>query len=259
MKKAVFTLLLVVGYLFPCLAQDDMVVLPDSSGQQMFSDFIGIRFWAADYNLHTINQDLQFKYVSTNTGYTMRHDMDLRGLTYSSNIGAGLEEDLGKHLLIHFADVSVGYSKIAWNWNIGCGLGYFMALDKKKNFRLRLSANIFYEDISYGIGSYYDSTSLGFLINGNNIGTSVRNVKYVNNIISSSFGISLLYRAKFFDYFAGASWNHVLTYKDKINFYETKIKPSEGLYDQSGNAVNGNVLDLGNYIIQLGIIREMGL
>ena len=146
MKKPLLILLLFtishIGF-----SQDIMTVLPDSTGKELFSDFIGIRLWAADNKLTTLNKDLTFKYISVNTNYVMQHDLNVTNLNNMPNIGVGLEEDLGKHLLIHFADVSFGYAKNAWDWNIGLGAGYFIALDKKNKIRLRASLNLFYESI----------------------------------------------------------------------------------------------------------------
>jgi len=257
MKKALFVCLLSLTFVL-CKAQDIMTVLPDSSGIEPFSDFLGIRLWAADYGINSINKDLSFKYVSSNTGFTMNHGFDVRGITNTPNIGVGAEENLGKHLVIHFLDASLGYSMDMWNWNIGAGLGYFISLNKQNNLRLRGCVDLFYEDISFSLGTYYDTTLQGFIVNGNNIGTSIKNVKYVNNNLEASFNLSLLYRGKELDYFIGAGYTYALISKEKINFYSTKIQPSEAVYDAHG-ATYSNILKPGNYIIQIGIMREFGL
>jgi hypothetical protein len=258
MKKSLFALLLIL-ICHISSAQDIMQVIPDSAGREMFSDFLGVRFWAADYSMKSINQDLTFKYTSVNSGYVMRHDFDVRNFNHTPNIGIGVEENLDSHLLIHFIDISVGYAQNTWNWNIGAGLGYFMSLDKKKNFRLRASFNVFYENISYGLGSYSDTTNLGFVVNGNSVGAYIKNVNYINNSLCVSAGASLMYRTKAIDVFAGISWSYSLIYSEKINFYSTKIPLNQGIYTQSGSTVSSNVLNLGNNFIQVGIIREFGL
>jgi len=262
MKKILIALLLILccRLSYAQFKQEDiMTVLPDSTGKELFSDFLGVRLWGADYGIHSINETLNFKYLSINTGYVMQHSMYLAGLNNTPNFGLGLEENLGEHLLIHFLDVSVGYSHYMWNWNIGGGLGYFVALDNKRNLRLRGSLELFYEGISYGLGSYYDTTQQGFIVNGSNIGGSLIDIKYVNNCFCSSLGISLLYRTKELDFFAGASWNLVLLSSENINFYSTRVKISDAVYDQSGNPVSGNLINLGSYMIQVGIVREFGL
>jgi len=257
MKKALFICLLSLTLQF-CKAQDVMTVLPDSSGKELFSDFLGVRLWAADYGINSINKDLAFKFVSTNTGFTMNHGFDVRGITNTPNLGIGAEENLGKHFLIHFVDASLGYSMDMWNWNIGAGVGYFISLDKRNKVRLRGCVDLFYEDISFSLGTYYDTTLQGFIVNGNNIGTSIKNVKYVSNSLNASFSVSLLYRAKDFDYFAGIGYNYIAIWHEKINFYSTKIDPSEAVYDSQGNP-SDNILKLGSYVIQIGIMREFGL
>jgi hypothetical protein len=258
MKKAFFALLLIASCRLG-IGQDIMTVLPDSTGREMFSDFLGIKLWAGDYKINTLNQDLTFRYVSVNNGFVMLHDLDVRNLNSMPNIGTGLEENLGSHLIIHFVDVSVGYGQNAWNWNIGGGIGYFLALDKKRNFRLRANLNLFYENISYGVGTYVDTTNLGFVVNGNNIGTYIKNVKYVNNSFCSSLGIGFMYRTNAFDYYADFSWSYVITNTQDINFYATRVNDYEAVYYQSGKPVYSTILNLGNYIIQVGIMREFGL
>ncbi len=239
MKKALFVLFLFlltrIGF-----SQDIMTVLPDSTGKELFSDFIGARIWVADNKLNTLNKDLTFKYVSVNTNYVMQHDLNVTNLNNMPNIGLGLEENLGKHLLIHFVDVSFGYAQKAWDWNIGLGAGYFIALDKKNKLRLRASLDLFYESISYSVGSYTDTTNFGFIVNGNNIGTFVQDVKYVNNSFCASLGASIMYRTNAFDYFAGIAWNAVLLYKQEINFYATRVPINQAVYYQSGGSSKFN-------------------
>jgi len=262
MKKTLIAVVLILccRLSFAQFKQEDiMTVLPDSTGKELFSDFLGIRLWAADYSINTINQNLNFRYVSSNTGEVLQHSIYAKGLNHCPNFGIGVEENLGEHLIIHFIDASVGYSQYMWNWNIGGGIGYFAALDKKRNLRLRASFELFYEGISYGLGSYADSTQQGFVVNGNNIGTVLNDVKYVNNDLCSSVTASLMYRTKELDYFAGASWNYNLLTSENINFYSTRVVISNAIYNQAGQPVNGNILKLGSYMIQIGIIREFGL
>jgi len=258
MKKSFLALLLLTTFKLVS-AQDIMTVVPDSTGREMFSDFLGARLWAADYNVNSINQNLAFKYLSINNGYVMNHSLDTRNISHIPNLGIGLEEDMGPHLLIHFADISLGYSNNMWNWNIGAGLGYSQSLDKKRNIRLRASLEFFYEGIWYGLGSYSDTTGLGFVVNGNNVGQYVQGVKYVNNCFCSSLGASLMCRTKALDIFAGAAWNYTISQSENINFYYTRVNLYEAVYTQSGTPVGSNILRLGNYMLQVGVIREFGL
>jgi hypothetical protein len=258
MKKSLLAILLLITCKLVS-AQEIMTVVPDSTGQEMFSDFLGVRLWAADYNINSINQDLTFKYTSINNGFVMSHPLDTRNITQTPNLGIGLEEDLGPHLLIHFADISIGYSSNMWNWNIGAGLGYSQALDKKRNIRLRASLELFYESIWYGLGSYSDTTGLGFVVNGNNIGQFVQGVKYVNNCFCSSLSASLMYRTKAFDIFGGVAWNYTISQSENINFYYTRVNLYEAVYTQSGAQVGSNILKLGSYMLQVGVVREFGL
>ncbi|MGP8214089.1 MAG: hypothetical protein ACLQQ4_00860 [Bacteroidia bacterium] len=258
MKKAFFILILsLAGKL--TFAQDIMTVIPDSNGRDMFSDFLGIRLWAADYSLNTINQNLNFSYTSINTGYVMKHSMNLMNLNNTPNLGLGLEEDMGDHLIIHFMDVSFGIAQSSWNWNIGAGAGYFLALDKRRKIRLRISLTLFYESISYGLGSYTDTTDYGFIVNGNNVGTYLNNIKYVDNSLNSSLQLGIMYRTNALDYFATVSWNYVLIDRENIDFYSTRVPINQAVSYQSGAAVNTRVLSPGNGMIQIGIMRDFGL
>lgn len=259
MKKS---LLLIFFTVTACIAfgqQDFMTVLPDSTGREMFSDFLGVRLWGADYKLNTLNQDLTFKYVSANTGYVMQHDFNTTNLNSTANFGLGLEENAGAHLLIHFVDISIGYNRNVLNWNLGAGIGYFEAFGRKQNFRIRASLDLFYENINYGLGSYSDTTGLGLVINGNNIGGYVNGVKYVDNCFCASLGISFLYRSKELDFFAGANWLTTLIRTEDINFYYTNVNLYQAVYTQTGYPVGGNIIKLGNYMLQFGIMREFGL
>ena len=257
MRKAFSIFILSLAF-FSASSQDFMTVIPDSTKSTLFPDFIGVKLWAGDYSIKNINEPVTFKYLA-NPLYTMQHSVNVIGLNNMPNLGLGVEEDLGKHLLINFLSISVGYIQNTWNWNLGFGLGFAQSLNKSRTLRLRLSANIFYEDISYSLGSYYDTTNLGFFINGVGIGSSIKNVKYVNNIFSSNFCADLLYRLKKYDFFINASYNYVLSTNEKINFYSTKAALNQMLYDNEGNPIQSGVLNLGNYIFQVGIIREFGL
>jgi hypothetical protein len=144
-------------------------------------------------------------------------------------------------------------------WNIGFGAGYFLALDKKGNVRLRASLVLFYENILYGLGSYTDNTGNGFSVNGNNLGSTLNNIEYVDNSFNSSFELSIMYRSSSFDLFGGVSWNYVLTDNENINFYYARLAINQAIYDQSSNAIDTRILSLGNYMIQVGIVREFGL
>lgn len=231
----------------------------DTTNGLYAGNYIGIKLFAADYNVHALNQDLQFTYTSQNNGYVMKHDMNLKGLTVMPNIGLGVEETMGKHLFINFANLTFGYAQHAKDWSGGVGLGYSTPLNKKENLVVRAYLNAFYENITYGLGTYSDSTLLGFEINGVNIGAYVKNIKYTNSIICLNPAIDLVYRGKNFDYFLSAGYNYNLFHKEKLDFYKTHITIGSGLYDESGNPVSKDAIVPGNYIIQLGIIREFGL
>ncbi|HTB06687.1 MAG TPA: hypothetical protein VK806_06995 [Bacteroidia bacterium] len=257
MRKA-FSILILCCAFYSASSQNFMTVIPDSAANRIFPDFVGIKLWAGDYSIKNINENVNFMYVA-NPYFTMKHDMNVVGLNNIPNLGLGVEEDIGKHLLINFLNISLGYIQNTWNWNLGCGIGYSESLNKSRTLRLRASANVYYEDISYRLGSYYDTTGLGFNINGVSIGQSVKNVKYVNNIFGTNLCLDLLYRRPKFDYFINVSYNYQLSSTEKINFYYTKLAVDQALYDDSGNTINGNVLNLGNYIIQIGIMRDFGL
>jgi hypothetical protein len=259
MKKLLLLLTLVISANLGFSQGDFMTVLPDSSGKQLFSDYLGIRLWGSSFGLNSINEDLHFKYLSTSNGYVMTHNFDVRGINGSPNFGIGLEENAGQHFLIHFFDGSVGYTHFCWNWNIGAGAGYFIGLDKSGNLRLRASLELYYESISYGFGSYADTTGLGFVVNGNNIGATIQDVKYVNNGLLSSLGISLMFRTKELDFFAGVSWNDLLLNTESVNFYYTRVNLDNAVYTESGTPVSKNIITPGSYMLQFGLVREFGL
>ncbi len=259
MKKAFLTLLLCTSFLIG-FSQDIMTVLPDSTGRELFSDYLGIKLWGGQFGMNSVNQDLNFKYYSPSNNYTLQHDFNLKNVKSTSNFGLGLEENVGSHLIINFLDVSAGFGHSnIWNWNIGGGAGYFIALDKKRNFRFRATANLFYESISYEFGDYIDTTNLGFYINGNNLGAYIKGVKFVDNSLCASVQASLLFRTKELDIFAGAGWTTVLIDNENINFYSTRIPVNEGIYNSAGKAMSPRLLSQGNYILQIGIMREFGL
>lgn len=233
----------------------------DTNSNGLFKNFVGIKLFAADFGATSINQDLQFQYISNNLGAVnkFQHDMNVKGINNFFNLGLGAEENLGKHLSINFFNASIGYIQNTWNWNAGAGAGYFISLNKKQNMRLNASLNVYFENITYGFGDYYDSTQLGFIVNGINIGSSVKNVKYVNTIWSLTPGIEFLYRRSNIDYYAGIYYNYVFSYHEKVNFYNSSLPVSYAIYYKNGDYVGGNIVNLNKYIIQIGVIREFGL
>jgi len=255
---------LISGFFFIAqlsFAQD--AYMADTAPHTLFKNFVGLKFFAADYGATSANQDLQFKYVSVNPSvsykYTFNHDMNVSGLKNFINLGLGMEENLGKHLVINFFNTSIGYLSNTLDWNVGAGAGYFISLNKKQTWRMNASLNLDYQVISYGLGSYYDTTLLGFVIDGVNIGTSVKNVKYVNSIFTLSPGIEFMYRMSSWDFFAGAYYNYEFYSKEKVTFYIHSIPISEAIYEQNGDALQKNAVNINNYIINIGIIREFGI
>lgn len=259
-RRLSLVLLFLSGYQ-NVFSQDAYMNMMDTNARGLFNSFIGVRLFASDFAATNINQDLQFKYTSNNLGYkyTFQHDLNVTGLNNFFNLGLGMNENYGKHLSITFFNASIGTIQHTWNWNIGTGAGYFVSLNKAQTMRLDASLDIYFESISYNFGDYYDTTNLGFIINQVNVGTSLRNVKYVNTVWSLSPGIEFLYRRSTFDYFAGAYFNYVFGYHEKINFYQTSIPVSYAIYDHNGNYISKDITNLGNYIIQIGIMREFGL
>jgi hypothetical protein len=257
MKKPLF----IVFSLILCLkglGQDIMTVLPDSASLLSNENLVEFRFFAGDFATRNINEDLNFTYYSQNSGYKLSHDMNVKGINNIPNVGFGVEEDMGKHLLINFFNITGGYISNTWQLTVNAGVGYSLSLDKKKNFRIRGTFNLIYEYLSYGLGTYTDTTLEGFDIDGANIGTYVNNVKYVNSSFGVSPGLDFLYRRNNFDFFLNASYNYTLLDGEKINFYRTSIPPGLAIYDGM-NPVNGGILKPGSYIIELGIIKEFGL
>lgn len=237
-----------------------MTVLPDSNGRELFSDFIGVKLWGGQFGMNSANQDLTFKYYSPGNNQTLEHGMNLQNLKYMNNLGLGLEENLGAHLVINFMDVSFGLGpRNTWNWNIGGGAGFFQAFGKKRNVRLRATINLFYESISYQLGSYTDTTNIGFEINGSNLGAVLTDVKYVDNSLCSNIEASLMFRTSALDIYAGIGWTYTLIDSETLDFNYTRIPTYEGIYNSAGTAMNPRVLSQGNYMIQIGIVREFGL
>jgi hypothetical protein len=243
-------------------SQSIMTVVPDSSTLAQFSDFVGVKISLSDIGLKPLNENLQFNYLSANSGYTyqMHHSMDIQNFKNMPNLSVGVEEDYG-HLLINFADIGIGFYPNAFNWNAGAGVGYFGYLNKKKTLSLRAYVNVFYENIAYFLGSYNDTTLLGFVVDGSNIGTIVKNVKYTNNLLCASPDIELLYRREKLDFFVGIGYDIPLLSRERINFYRTTIPLSQGLYNSSGIALSdhaGAIIPQ-SYIIKIGIVKEFGL
>lgn len=257
--RKLFLLFLSATSFFPAFSQDVMTVLPDSGKNHVASNYIGFKLFAADFSASTLNEDIQFRYVSLSNNYVMKHDMNLKGLTNMPNIGLGVEETLNKHLFINFLNITLGYTQKTSNWTGGIGVGYSTPLNKKNNIVLRAYLNLFYENITYGLGTYSDSTLIGFEINGVNIGTYVKNIKYANNMLCVNPTLDLVYRGKNFDYFFNAGYCRTLLYKEKLDFYRTHITIGSALYNENGNAVNKGAILPGNYTLQVGIIREFGL
>jgi hypothetical protein len=233
--------------------------LPDSGLFSASDGFIGLRLNLVDYNVGGVNKDLTFDYVSQSNGFEMKHDMNLKGLSNIAGIAFGVDETVGNHLLINFFNASVCYTQHAWCWNAGIGAGYVVSLNKTKSLMLRAYLNVFYQNLTYSVGSYTDTTLIGIEVNGVGVGTYIKNVKYVNNAICASPGLELLYRRNKIDFFLGAGYNATLYYKEKLDFYRTHISIGNGIYDSEGNPVTKGALIPGNYIIQLGIIKEFGL
>lgn len=259
MKKLLYTLLVSL-FSLSGFSQDIMTVLPDSTGKELFSDFIGVKLWGGQFGLKSVNQDLTFKLFSPTNNQTMQHDMNLQNLTRTTNGGLGLEENVGSHLLINFMDVSFGFAHTnIWNWNIGAGAGYFLAFDKKRNFRFRASLNLFYESISYELGSYTDTTNLGFDVNGNNLGSYIKGVKYVDNSLCSNIEAGLMYRMSAIDIYAGAGWTYTLIDSESLDFNYTRLKVNQAVYNSAGDAMYPKLLSQGNFMFQIGIVREFGL
>lgn len=125
--------------------------------------------------------------------------------------------------------------------------------------RLNASVKIYYQNITYSFGNYYDTTGLGFVVDQTNVGTSLKNVKYVNSAWTVSPGVEFLYRRFSIDYFAGVYYNYVFAYHEDINFYNASIPVSYAIYDRNGNYVSRGITNPGNYIIQVGIVKEFGL
>jgi hypothetical protein len=258
--KAGLVLLFISGY-YNCFSQDAYMNLADTGKSGLFKNFLGVKIFAADFGATSLNQDLKFKYVSYNpiAAYTFQHDMNVKGINNFFDGGLGLEENLGKHLSINFFNTSIGYMDNAWDWNIGAGVGYFVSLDKQQTMRLNASLNVYFQSITYSFGNYYDSTGYGFVVDGVNVGTSIKNVKYVNTLWTLSPGIEFLYRRPSIDFFAGVYYNYTFSSIEKVNFYEHKIPISYAIFDESGNPVSQNAISLNKYFIQVGIIREFGL
>ena len=242
-------------------SQDAYMNMMDTNAHGLFNNFLGVKLFAADFAATNLNEDLQFQYTSNNLGYkyTFQHDLNVKGLTNFYNLGLGMDENYGKHLSINYFNASIGTIQHTWNWNIGAGVGYFVSLNQAQTMRLNASVNIYFESITYSLGNYYDTTNLGFIVDQVNVGTSLTNVKYVNTVWSVSPGLEFLYRGSTLDFFAGVYYNYVFAYHEKINFYNASVPVSYAIYDHNGNYISKDIANLGNYIIQIGIIREFGL
>ena len=242
-------------------SQDAYMNMLDTAKNAVFKNFVGVKLYAADISATSLNQDLLFQYTSNNLGYVynFQHDLNVKGLNSFYNLGIGLEENLGNHLSINFLNTSLGYIQNMWDWNVGVGAGYFVSLNMQGTMRLNANMNVYYESITYNLGSDYDPTQLGFIVNGTNVGTAIKGVKYVNNIWSLTPGLEFLYRRSRFDFFAGVYYNYVFSYSEKINFYKASVPVSQAVYYPDMTAVPKDVANLGKYIIQIGIMREFGI
>jgi len=255
MKKILFLITFLSLHL-PGICQDVMTVLPDSG---TFSpDYIGINIVASDINLKGLNQNLHFNFLSPNNGFDMSHSMNTTNLKNIPNIGVGIDETYGK-LFLNFARGSIGYLNNTLDWHVGLGAGCAIPLNHSKTFMLRAYANLSYMYISYVLGTYTDTTFTGFLINGVNIGTYIKNVKYTNGAFCVDPNVELFYRGNKWDFFIGAGYNLTLYYKEKINFYRTSTPIQDGIYYSSGYPVTKGVIIPGNYIIQIGLVKEFEL
>jgi hypothetical protein len=259
-KKAGLLLVLMTSYYYS-FSQDAYVNMLDTAKGELFKNFIGIKFFATDITATSLNQNLNFQYTSNNLGYVyqFQHNVNVTGLTAFYNIGLGLEENYGKHLSINFFNTSIGYNQNMWDWNVNAGVGYFVSLNKAQSMRLNASVNLSFESITYNLGSDYDPTQLGFIINGTNVGPIIKGVTYVNDIWSVSPGIEFLYRRPSIDFYAGVYYNYVFSYSEDVNFYKTSEPISQTIYYPNNTPVSRDVVNLGKYIIQIGIVREFGL
>ena len=260
MKKLLYIFIL-LAICSNAMSQKTMQGHPDSLPRLKASQetYIGFKFILTDNSVVPSNPNLHFSYTSLSNGYVMSHDMSFKGVGSIPGIGFGINETIKNHLFINLATGTVGYAAHVWNITAGTGAGYSLPVNKKKNLAVRASLNIYYENITYGLGSYYDSTLIGFEIAGNNIGTSVKNIKYVNNLLCFNPALELVYRGKNFDFFLNAGYSHALLYKEKLDFYTTHIPVSDGLYDPAGKPVSKGAILPGNYIIQAGVIYEFEL
>jgi len=242
-------------------SQDAYMTMADTMKTTFFPNFVGIKLFATDISATSVNQDLQFQYTSDNIGYKYKfqHDMNVKNLNGFYNLGLGMEENLGKHLSLNFFNTSIGYMQNMWDWSIGTGVGYFVSLNKQKTMRLNASVNVYFESITYSFGSYYDTTQLGFLVDGTNIGSAVKGVHYVNDIWSLTPGLEFVYRRSGLDFFAGVYYNYVFTYSEKVNFYEARVPISEVIYYPNSTPVSKGITNLGKYVIQIGIMKEFGI
>jgi hypothetical protein len=255
MKKILFFIAFISFYL-PVIGQDIMTVLPDSGS---FSpDYIGINIVASDINLKGLKQNLHFNFLSPNNGFEMSHGMNTTGLSNIPNIGVGVDETYG-NLFINFVRGSIGYIDNTLDWHVGLGAGGAVTLNRTKTLVLRGYVDLSYMYISYFLGTYSDTTLTGFLINGANIGTYVKNVKYVNSAFCIDPNIELFYRGKKWDFFVGVGYNLTVYYNEKIDFYRTTTPIEDGIYYNSGNPVIKGAIIPGNYIIQLGLVKEFEL
>lgn len=261
LNKITALVLLLVTSSYYSFSQDAYMNMLDTSKSALFQNFVGIKLFMTDISATSLNQDLQFQYVSNNLGnvFKFQHDMNVSNLSNFFNIGLGMDENLGKHLSINFFNTSLGYMQNMWDWSAGVGAGYFISLNKKQTMRLNATMNVYFESITYTFGSYYDSTQLGFLVDGVNVGSAVKSVKYVNDIWSLTPGLEFIYRCPSIDFFAGAYYNYVFSYHEKVNFSVHSISVSDAIYYQNETPVSRDVVNLGKYIIQIGIIREFGI
>lgn len=259
-KKAGLALLLMASSYYS-YSQDAYMNMLDTAKTDLFRNFIGVKLFATDLAATSLNQNLNFEYTSNNLGYIyqFQHNMNVTGLTGFYNLGLGLEEYMGKHLSINFFNTSLGYNQNMWDWNVDAGVGYFVSLNKAQTMRLNASVNLSFESITYNLGSDYDSTYLGFIVNGTNVGTAIHGVKYVNDIWSVSPGVEFLYRRPSIDFYAGVYFNYVFSYTEKVNFYKASEPVSQTIYYQNMTPVSRDVVNMGKYIIQIGIVREFGL
>ena len=75
--------------------------MTDTGKTNLFHNFIGLKFYGTDIGATSMNRNLEFQYQSNNLGYiyNFEHDLNVTGLHSFYNLGLGLNENMGKHLI----------------------------------------------------------------------------------------------------------------------------------------------------------------